>query len=168
MKRRSLGDLAGLPLVLGLALSFVAAHASAQAQDSANAKTHKAIEHAVAGLMAAIARGDAAAIAAFYGEDVRVVQSGVGTAEGRAQVRDMWERSFAQTSFANPQMTITRLTVSGALAVAAGTATIVAQPKNDTKADTLALPYLAAWARQADGRWLLRDLMLASPSQPNR
>jgi ketosteroid isomerase-like protein len=150
-------------IVFVLAVAALAPRHALSQKSSTNATARQAIEQAIAGLSAAIVRGDAAAAAAFYTEDVRVVQSGFADTQGRAQVQKEWERNFAQTNYANPQMPITRFHVSGGLAITGGTATLVGRAKDGTRADTAAFPYLAAWARQPNGRWLLQDLVLASP-----
>ena len=111
----------------------------------------KAIEDAAAKIVAAVSRGDAAAWAAFYREDAKLLAPNSQMVTGRQHIQEVLQ-AFLQTG--TVQLTLQTLDVDyrSDLAYEIGAYTEKIQPKSGS-AMTDAGKYVTIWKRQADGSW---------------
>ncbi len=101
---------------------------------------------------AAFARGDTAAITSFYTEDALIMPPDSAPVRGRPAIEQRYrgmreQRGITALAF-HPQEVV----ASGDLAYEVGTATL-RRDAPDGQASEMAIKYLVAWRRQADGAW---------------
>lgn len=110
--------------------------------------------------VAAAERDDAAAVAAFYGDDAVVTSPDSATAaEGRQAIQDLWSKNFPMAT--GLQVRSTETEVSGDLAYDYGEfSQRVTPPKG--KATDVQGRYIVVFKRQSDGAWKI-DKHLSFP-----
>jgi len=90
---------------------------------------------------AAIAKGDARAIAALYTEDAKLLADGVPRIDGRAGIEGFFKQA-ADAGFTNLNLETQDVTEAGDLAIEIGVATSTAGPGHAGK-------YVVVWRRES-------------------
>ena len=120
--------------------------------DSAVAR--QAIDSSNAAFVAALQRGDAAALAAHYTDDAVLMVPGMATMVGRAGIGQGFTGFLAQFSVMNPQLATSDVIITGHYAIERGAYSWTLHPKSGTGADIADNgKYLTVWERQDDGSW---------------
>ena len=135
---------------------------SSAATSSANLR--ELIRQNNARFMEAIARGDAAAVAALYTEDAQVLPSNSPPIEGPADIQAYWTAAL-QSGIKSGRLETRDLELGGDLAVETGRYQLVIQPPGGAQL-TDEGKYLVVWRRQADGSWKLHRDMFSSNLPP--
>jgi uncharacterized protein (TIGR02246 family) len=90
---------------------------------------------------AAIAQGDARAIAALYSEDAKLLPDGASKIDGRAGIEAFFKQAF-DAGFTNLNLETQDVTQAGDLAIEIGVATSTAGPGDAGK-------YVVVWRRES-------------------
>ena len=122
----------------------------------------KGIEEGNAKLVAALAKGDAAAMASLYTSDAIVLPPDQPIVKGSKEVLDMWKGSIEQGA-KSATLKSENVEREGDLAVETGVFTFTIAPKD--KPEVVAKgKYVVVWKHQKDGSWKLhRDIWNATP-----
>jgi len=137
-------------LVSGCVLAVVLGASSAAAQSGARA----AIESANKQFMAAVSKGDAAALAGMYSTDARVFPPNSDAVRGRAEIQKMWQ-AVIDSGLASLTLSTTEVESSADIAYEIGT---YEMKMKDGKGAADRGKYIVVWKRDG-GRWLLhRDM----------
>ena len=107
--------------------------------------------------------GDAAAMAAFYTQDARLLAENTELIQGRAAIEQFWRQAIGRAQAAGAVRTISldEVTSSGSLGYALGTVTV-----SIPHGPHLVTKYATIWQRDADGRWRLAvDSSSPNPAQ---
>jgi len=111
----------------------------------------KAIEDAAAKFVAAVSRGDAVSVAAFYREDAKLLPPNSQMIAGRQAIQEFWQ-AFLQTGTVQLTLETKDVDSRSDLAYEIGAYTLKIQPKSGS-AMTEAGKYVTIWKRQTDGSW---------------
>ncbi|PYQ48758.1 MAG: DUF4440 domain-containing protein [Acidobacteria bacterium] len=144
---------------LGAIVAAGAAATTARAQDAARARP--AIEAANEKFSEAVAKGDAAALAAMYTTDAEAFPPSSDVVKGRAAIEKLW-KSVLDSGIAAADLVTTDVDSTGILASEAGTYAM------KTKAGAVADrgKYVVTW-KKVGGRWMLhRDIWNTSLPAP--
>lgn len=142
--------------VVSLAAVLLGVAAGAGAQEAA---VRAAVEAANKKFMAAVAKGDAAALASLYATDAHVFPSHSDIVKGRAAIQALWE-SVIDSGIAAADVATLEVEASGPLAVVTGT--YVMKTRDGRVADRG--KYMVVW-KKVGGQWLIhRDI--SNTSQP--
>ena len=148
------------------ALAAAPTAAGAQAADRA-AGVRRAVEASNAEFVAAMKRGDAAALAALYTEDAIVLPPNSDMIRGRAAIRKFFADFLGSTKVTAAEITTQEVFVSGATAYEVGTNRLAMQAAGQP-AVTDRGKYLVVWQRGPDGRWRVhRDMFNTSLPPPS-
>jgi uncharacterized protein (TIGR02246 family) len=134
---------AGLTIVALLGLTLPAA-----AED-----VRQAIEQGNARFVEAYKAGDAAAIAALYSEDARMLPPDATEVAGRQAIQQLWQ-SWLDSGLKDLTLEAVDVEASGDLAYEVGKFSIQAPAANNTMA-TATGNYLVVWKRAEGGDWQL-------------
>ncbi len=151
-------------LTLLPALSLSCAHAPAT-RSADPAPVRAAIEVAYAGFVAALTRGDADALAAYFTDDAVLVYPGMkGFVTGRQAIRDYWAARFQAARFLEAAIVPAEVRVDGDLAWETGTNRLVVK-SGDVAPVTRTARYLVVWRRAVDGLWRIQaDAVVPDPA----
>lgn len=144
---------------LAAALATVALVPRVDAADPAHDAIEKASQSYAAGLKAM----DTAALVALYADDGELRNPGMDTLKGKDAIRKFLD-SLKGAKVEASTMSTDAIDVAGDVAIQWGTYTQKVAPPNQPLGEFRGR-YVAQWARQADGRWLLKR-MLAQPGPP--
>jgi uncharacterized protein (TIGR02246 family) len=104
-------------------------------------------------MSAAFNRGDAAAVAALYAEDAKVLPPGGAMVTGRQAIRQFWQ-GVRDMGVHEVTLRTEEVATSGDLAYEIGTATLTMQPAGSA-ATMDSVKYVVVWKRRAGGPWQL-------------
>lgn len=142
--------------ISGCVMAVVVAGATIAAQD---ASARAAIEAGNKQFMAALAKRDAAAVAALYTSDGEAFPPNSNVVRGRGEIQKLWQ-SVIDSGIASAALTTTQVESSGDSAYESGTFEM--KTKDGKVADYG--KYIVVWKR-AGGKWMLhRDIW--NTSQP--
>ena len=113
--------------------------------------TMQALERLARELEAAVARGDAATIAAVYADDAVLMPPGFEAAHGRPAVEQFWRAAF-QFGLKEVALQPQEVVADGNLAYEIGTGTARMESLDGQATDTTS-KYILVWRRQPDGTW---------------
>ena len=132
---------------------------AALAQSSSDARA--AIEAAGAKFSAAFKAGNAAEIAAFYGDDAVMLPPNSAVIRGRAEIQKFWQ-DFINSGAKELALTTTDVVAAGTLASETGTAHV-----KDAAAKVLdEAKYVVVW-KQVGGKWVIyRDIWNSNSPLP--
>ena len=149
--------LLGVAALVGWSLAQQPAARPQPAGAAAPPPEETAIREAATGYTAAFNKGDADALGAFWTEDAEYFGDDGTTVKGRAAIVGRFKTLFADKQGLIMKVTPTMIKLLGSsAALVDGTATLT-----EPKLGTSAVPFEAAWVKEADGRWRLsrvRDL----------
>ncbi|MBI1741556.1 SgcJ/EcaC family oxidoreductase [Candidatus Acetothermia bacterium] len=111
----------------------------------------KAIEDAGAKFVAAVSRGDAVALAAFYQEDAKLLPPNSQMVTGRQHIQEFWQ-AFLQTGTVQLTLETKDVDSRSDLAYEVGGYTLKIQPKSGSAMTDMG-KYVTIWKRQTDGSW---------------
>jgi uncharacterized protein (TIGR02246 family) len=134
---------AGLAIVGLMALAL-----PATAED-----VRQAVEQANARFVQAFDAGNAAAVAALYTEDARLLPPDATDIGGRAAIQKFWQ-GFIDDGLKDLTLQTTDVETSGDLAYEIGNFS-VQEPADDSGMTTITGNYLVVWKRGTDGQWRL-------------
>jgi uncharacterized protein (TIGR02246 family) len=141
--------------VLGAMLAVGGAATTARAQDAAGARP--AIEAANKRFSEAIAKGDAAALAAMYTPDAQAFPPNSDVVKGRAAIEKLW-KSVIDSGVAAADLVTTDVDSTGSLASEAGTYAM----RTKAGAGAERGKYVVTW-KKVGGHWMLhRDIWNSS------
>lgn len=146
--------------LLAAALAALTVAPRADAADPAREAIEKASQSYAAGLKAM----DTAALVALYSDDGELRNPGMETLKGRDAIRKFLD-SLKGARVESSTMSTDAIDVAGDVAIQWGTYSQRVAPPGQPLGEFRGR-YVAQWARQADGRWLLKR-MLAQPGPPN-
>ncbi len=108
--------------------------------------------------------GDAAAMAACYAEDAKLLAENTELIRGRTAIEQFWRHAIERARTANASRTISldEVTTSGDLGYALGTVVVTIPPGRE-----VTTKYATIWQRDPDGRWRLA-VDSSSPNPPAR
>jgi len=136
---------------LSLILSVVAVLILASRPASAD-EVRDAVEAGNRAFIAALLRGDAAAVSQLYTQDAQVIAPGAPVARGRSEIAAAWKKAI-DAGVKDLSLQTADVESSGDLASETGTVRQVAKDGTVTQAR-----YVVVWKREA-GRWKLhRDI----------
>ena len=123
-----------------------------------SAAMRQTLDTANAGFAAAMNRGDAKALSAYYSDDATIMVQGQGTAVGRAGVDQLFAGFVETYTISNAKLTTANIWIEGDVAVERGTYSMVLHPKAGGADVTDTGKYLAVWAEVDAGVWkIVRD-----------
>jgi len=126
------------------------------------------IEETNAQFMAAVGRGDTAAVASLYTEDAVVLAPNAPIARGREAIKALFDGMFQQIGAPQLKLTTSDVTEIGDTAHEVGAYAMKAQPPGGPAIDDTG-KYVVIWKRQRDDSWKLHvdiwnsDLPLPAP-----
>ncbi len=130
------------------------------------AEVQRAVDAANARIGAAMARGDAAAVAALFTQDAAVLYPTIpGFQRGRPAIEELYRRLLAGTRFLEVSLTTVSLDVRGDLAVEIGASSALVQAGGAESVRRTGR-YVGVWRKDADGVW--RILVDAPVPDPER
>ena len=157
-------------LVLGLVLGLVAGlmpglTGTAAAENAAQAaRVRQEIERASARFAEAFARKDAAALAAMYADNAKLLPQFGAMITGKAAIRVFWE-GLLKAGGQDFILTTVHVGYDGGLAYEVGAYLLTIAPKS-AKPITDKGKYVVVWRRQADGSWKLAADIFNSDAPP--
>jgi uncharacterized protein (TIGR02246 family) len=114
----------------------------------------QAVEQADARMVKAFKAGDAAAIAALYGEDAKMLPPDATEVAGRRDIQQLWQ-GWIDGGLKDLRLEPTEVAASGELAYEIGNFSLQAPADNDAMATTTG-NYLVVWKHGTDGQWRLQ------------
>jgi uncharacterized protein (TIGR02246 family) len=115
---------------------------------------HQAVEQNNSRMIEAFKAGDAAAIAALYGETAKVLPPDATEVVGREAIHQYWQ-GWIDDGLKDLTLDMTEVEASGDLAYEIGNFSVQVPAENDAMA-TATGNYVAVWKRGTDGAWLMQ------------
>jgi uncharacterized protein (TIGR02246 family) len=140
-------------ILLGTIL--IAAFSSLAYGQSASANTRKAIEANLKTFVAAFNRGDAAAVAALYAVDAKLLPPNGPIVEGRANIQTFWAGGIS-AGLKIVSLTATDVNVAGNLAIETGKYVSTVPAGGGTTTDEG--KYVVVWRREGRAWKIIRDV----------
>ena len=106
--------------------------------------------------IAAVVKGDVAALSGFYTDDAIVIAPNVKASHGRAEIDSANAKTMPVAKFTGLKLHTEDLQVVGDMGIETGTYEQTLQPKGKTLHDTG--NYLVVWKKQAGGGWKIYRL----------
>ena len=133
---------------------------------SPSTQARKAIEEISAQWMAALAKGDAAALAAFYAEDALLMPPNAPTVKGRPAIQEAFA-GMIQSGVKGAELKTDEVQVHGDVAVETGTFSVNFQPPGkDVIKGADEGKFLVIW-KKSGGKWrYYRDIWNSSRAPP--
>jgi uncharacterized protein (TIGR02246 family) len=144
------------------AVALLAFGSSGFAQPAKDGPVRAIIEKQNAAFSAALARGDAAGVAAAYTEDAVALPPDAEAVRGKAAIEALWKGLIAAGA-KSLSLTTVDVLASGGLAVETGTAVLKIQAPSAAE-QSQSVKYVVVW-KQHDGSWkIFRDIWNALPA----
>jgi uncharacterized protein (TIGR02246 family) len=133
------------------------------AQPAKDGAVRAAIEKQNAAFSAALARGDAAGLAAAYDEDAIVFPPDAEMVRGRTAIEALMKGLLAG-GVKSLDLSVVDVRSSGGLAVETGTGVLKVQAAGGAE-QSQSIKYVVVWKQQTDGSWkLYRDIWNGAPA----
>ena len=140
-------------LVIGVMMMLACTSLAYGQNTSANAR--KAIEANAKAFTAAFNKGDAAAVAAMYATDAKLLQPNGPVVEGRANIQTFWAGGIS-AGLKMVSLTPVDVTVAGNLAIETGKYATTVPSGGATVTDEG--KYVVVWRREGRGWKIIRDI----------
>lgn len=141
-------------VVLTLSFALVSCAQLVTDRRTAELRVRQAIEKANAKFVEAFSRGDAAAIAALYIEDAKLLPPNNPMVSGRQSIEEFWKGFIEMSVWREVILETVEVDYNGDLASEVGTYTLAFQPEGSQVIRDTG-KYVVVWNRQTDGSWKL-------------